>query len=166
MADLREQFGRPATANPALAGILSPRPTPAPRRTHEEEGDTDPSIKSQIEVAEASPSLAESFPATPTTERSTRRPAGRELRQAPAAQEQRQTHQTVVYISSAARAAAERKRKQDQQANANIVLDALDAMYDDLHELVASRQTTHGPKTVCSHRVEFRSERAVPILAR
>jgi hypothetical protein len=46
-----------------------------------------------------------------------------------------------VYLSSAAKAAAERRRKQNGVTNAEIVLDALDQTHDELAELLASTHT-------------------------
>jgi hypothetical protein len=78
----------------------------------------------------------------PRQERPARpRGAGRELRRAPAEQEQSQTHQILVYVNPATKAAAERHRRQHRVTNGELVLDALDATYDDLPELVAAGQT-------------------------
>lgn len=149
MADLQKQFGPSASS---LAGMLPPRaaPGPQPVRDNSEVADaevTDPvSTATTTEDRQADPAARRPVTRNPSGARASRSSRthgsgpGRELRRAPAAVEQSQTHQTVVYVSAAAKAAAEKRRKQDRSTNAAIVLDALDEVLDDLPELLAAQQ--------------------------
>ncbi|MGH2617849.1 MAG: hypothetical protein ACRDJC_21680, partial [Thermomicrobiales bacterium] len=152
--DLSARFGRSAAATKtnksALEGLLPARPAPRPRATQDRDNGEpdahiigeDVAVGAPAVVAESSSAEAGGSPDTdPAPGRPPRRGAGRELRQAPAAQDQSQTHQTVVYVSAAAKAAAERRRKQHDVTNAEIVLDALDHAHDELPELLATRYT-------------------------
>jgi hypothetical protein len=154
-SDLSQSFGRPATAGSALSGLLPARAgAPRPRATPDEEPveSTDQPSHGTARGVDDSPPTSPSEdsrntevagPVTPRPDRAPRaRSAGRELRKAPAAQEHIQTHQILVYISAAAKAAAERHRKQHQLTNGEIVLDALDSAHDDLPELIAAQQMT------------------------
>lgn len=153
--DLQKQFGRPASA---LAGMLPPRATPAPRVASEQDSEAEesqPTPVSPKEEAELAPAPPNSSATAPVSRKRTgndaapaarparpRSSAGRELRQAPAALERTQTHQTVVYVSAATKAAAEQRRKQTRSTNAALVLDALDEVLETLPELLAARQVT------------------------
>jgi hypothetical protein len=147
--DLSARFGRSAAANKqALGSLLPSRPAPRLRSTPDpESAELSASTSETAETdgpstAEAPVASTDTRPDAPATVRPARvRNAGRELRQAPAAQEQSQTHQTVVYVSAGAKAAAERRRKQHGLTNAEIALDALDQTHDELRELLDARYT-------------------------
>lgn len=161
MPDLSKSFGRPASASrSALAGMLPARPaSPPPPPVDEAPTQKQDELASQAssELAEAPAPPQRTQPpaprsaATPPNESHVvrRQPAGRDIRLAPAAQGQSQTHQQVVYISSQAKHAAERRRRQSGCSNAEIVFDALDDAHEDLYELLAERLViTRSPESL------------------
>jgi hypothetical protein len=154
MPDLSRSFGRPASARSPLSGMLPPRATPPPRSTVEAAPPDEPEREELIDAPPITDSASDGEADTTVMLAPSPRPAsaapsqareprsqssGREVRQAPAAQDQSQTYQTVVYISSQAKAAAERRRRQSGCSNAEIVFDALDDAHELLHELLAER---------------------------
>jgi hypothetical protein len=140
MPDLTKSFGAPATT---LGGLLPSRPAPRPRPAEQDET---AEVGEQAEVERTTtattptdrddePSKVRSGPSRQV------RGGGRQLRPAPAEQGHTQTFQTIAYVSAAVKMAVDQRRRRDRVTNAEIVLNALDEVYDDLAGLVASHRT-------------------------
>lgn len=160
MPDLTQQFGRPAAAS--LGGLLPRRGAaaqpPTPDGTPGEEVDRDEAPQDPGATAEQGtqgstpvPDAAGSpghdagrttstGPAEDTPRSS--RTASRRLRPAPAMESQSQTFQVPAYVRTRVKSAAQQRRAREQQTNAELAFEAIDATFADLHELLRQRRTT------------------------
>lgn len=147
--DLTKSFGKPAAAA-SLEGLL-PRPAPRPRPAEEEDSTPQTSVgagEAPAPTTTTAPATTPSSPDEPAKVRSISadslrqvRGGGRQLRPAPEELGRSQTFQTIAYVSASVKMAVDQHRKRDRVTNAEIVLNALDDVYDDLPELVASHRT-------------------------
>lgn len=160
MPDLSQQFGRPAAAS--LGGLLPRRPAAAPESAKrdpapDEEADRaaappDPEATSEQPTQEPTPAGAADSTGRDTGRTpapgggaDTRRPprtASRRLRPAPAMESESQTFQVPTYVRTQVKSAAQQRRARDQQTNAELAFEAIDATFADLHELLRQRRTT------------------------
>lgn len=141
-SDLGSAFGQSAAA---LRGKLPPKQPPPPPQADTTAPKGEPAPKEELGSAPAPPPPPPERPELhDTNDRDQEQPEDEQRHDPQPPPAKAITYQVSVYLLPNAVQAAERIRKRDKKTNADIALDALDAVHNQLTDLVVTRQTGPG----------------------